>query len=154
MNEPAPVRREVIVGSDPDLAFRVFTDQIDSWWPMEVHSVHGAGSSVAFRDDKIIESHPDQPDAVWGSVLTWDPPGLLEFTWHPGGTEDRATRVRVSFSSVGEERTLVRLEHSGWSVYADPEAVRASYDTGWPPVLAGYAKTVGTTTIETSRQDA
>lgn len=144
MTELPPVRREVIVGADPDLAFRVFTEQIASWWPVEGHSVHGAGSSVAFRNGKIIETHPDQPDSVWGTVIIWDPPDSVEFTWHPGGTADRAGRVRVSFTRLGPARTLVQLEHSGWSVYADPEAARNEYQNGWPRVLGEYQDAVHT----------
>lgn len=144
MNEPAPVRREVIVGADPDLAFRVFTEQIASWWPIEGRSVHGTGSSVEFSDGKVIESHPGEPDSVWGSVISWEPPDMIEFSWHPGETEDRAGRVRVSFRSVGPARTLVCLEHSGWSVYADPEAARSEYENGWPGVLAEFREAVDT----------
>lgn len=144
MNEPAPIRREVIVGADPDLAFRVFTDDISSWWPLDGLSVHGSGSSVAFSDGKIIETHPGEPDALWGTVTSWQPPESVEFTWHPGGSSDRASLVRISFSAVGPARTLVQLEHSGWSVYADPQAARAEYDNGWPTVLADYRDSVHT----------
>ena len=35
-----PLRREVIVAADRDLAFRVFTERIGAWWPLAGHSVH------------------------------------------------------------------------------------------------------------------
>lgn len=139
-----PIRREVIVGADPALAFAVFTDDIGSWWPLAGHSVHGEGSTVAFRDGRLVESHPGQPDAEWGTVTTWAPPDELAFTWHPGRSDERVSRVQVRFQAVEPGRTLVRLKHSGWEIYADPEAARVDYDQGWPLVLDGYRAAVYT----------
>jgi uncharacterized protein YndB with AHSA1/START domain len=141
MTELTPVRREVIVPADPTLAFRVFTDRIGTWWPIAELSVHGDGSSVSFVGDTLVETSPGQPDAVWGSVLVWDPPTTVAFTWHPGTNPARASRVRVTFAADGES-TRVLLEHSGWESFAHPEQARSEYDHGWPGVLDGYVGAV------------
>lgn len=137
-----PIRREVIVGADPDLAFTVFADDIGRWWPLHEHSVYGAGSTVEFRDGRLVECRVDREDVSWGTVTTWTPPDELAFTWHPGRGEDVAGRVRVRFEAAGPGRTLVSLEHSGWEVYEDPEAARAEYGQGWPLVLAQFRANV------------
>jgi uncharacterized protein YndB with AHSA1/START domain len=138
-----PVRREVVVAGDPALAFRVFTEQLGSWWPLARHSVHGATSSVGFEDDEIVEVAATGERCVWGTVTVREPGRRIAFTWHPGHDADRAGRVTVTFSPR-EDGTLVTLVHEGWEVYADPAAARAEYDTGWPVVLSRLQTAVAT----------
>jgi uncharacterized protein YndB with AHSA1/START domain len=137
MTELTPIRREVLVDAELDIAFAVFTDRIGSWWPLAGFSVYGDGSSVAFQDGAIVETAPDKPATIWGTVTLWEPPTSLAFTWHPGAAAERASQVSVSFTPRGQQ-TLVRLEHAGWETFADPAAARAEYDTGWPMVLGSY----------------
>jgi uncharacterized protein YciI len=136
-----PIRREIIVDADQDTAFEAFTVGIGRWWPVAEHSVHGAGSTVEFADGQIVERAAGGETAIWGSVTTWDPPGALAFTWHPGRSPDRASQVRVTFTGLGEQ-TRVQLEHSGWEIFDDPAAARAEYDAGWPHVLDCYGDDV------------
>ena len=143
-----PIRREVIVDADPATAFEVFTARIGDWWPLADFSAHGAGSSVAFVDGVIVESHPDRPDHSWGTVDTWDPPAVAAFTWHPAADASTASHVTVTFTEVDDPgdlvraRTLVRIEHTGWEVFADPTSSRAEYGEGWPIVLDCFAAAV------------
>ena len=111
--------------------------RIGDWWPLASHSVFGAGASVTFTDDKLVETHGEQT-AVWGEVIAWQPAALLVMSWHAGHSEAESTRVTVSFTEQGEQ-TLVVLEHSGWEAREDPAAVRREYDQGWPRVLDFYA---------------
>jgi uncharacterized protein YciI len=76
---------------------------------------------------------------VWGTVTRWDPPEAVAFSWHPGYSADRASRVEVTFAAAGSGQTLVTLTHTGWEAFADPAAARAEYDQGWPFVLERYA---------------
>jgi Activator of Hsp90 ATPase homolog 1-like protein len=117
--------------------------RIGRWWPVAEHSLRGAGSTVEFADGQIVERAAGGETAIWGSVTTWDPPSSLAFTWHPGRSPDRASRVRVTFTELGEQ-TRVRLEHSGWEVFDDPAGARAEYDEGWPEVLDCYDDDVAT----------
>ena len=147
MTTVPPLRREIMVDADPDLAFAVFTERIGAWWPVGDFSVHGAGATVAFVDrglgSTIVESSPGAADAVWGTVTRWDPPGSVAFTWHPGKGADEASQVSVAFEAA-DGKTLVRLEHTGWEIFADPVAAREEYDHGWPAVLDDYAAVVAT----------
>jgi uncharacterized protein YndB with AHSA1/START domain len=138
-----PLRREVLVGADRDLAFTVFTDQIGAWWPLGVHSVHGADATVAFVDPgvgaRIVESQDGADDSVWGTVTRWSPPELVAFTWHPGMSPDAASQVTVTFEET-DGKTLVTLEHTGWESFGDRAAeARENYEGGWTVVLGGYA---------------
>jgi uncharacterized protein YciI len=75
-------------------------------------------------------------------VSRWDPPEAVAFSWHPGYSADRASRVEVTFAAAGSGQTLVTLTHTGWEAFADPAAARAEYDQGWPFVLERYAQHV------------
>jgi uncharacterized protein YciI len=142
MSVVPPIRREVLVEADPAMAFEVFTVSIGRWWPMAELSVHGAGATVAFVDGQIVERSAEGDIAVWGKVTRWEPSVAVAFTWHPGGTPERASQVEVTFTAA-EARTLVRLEHSGWEAFDDPVAARDEYDHGWPKVLDLFGDEVG-----------
>ncbi len=137
MTEVPPLRREIVVAAGSDVAFRVFVERIGAWWPVAELSVFGTGSTVRFEGDDIVETGPDGRRATWGTVTSRRPGEEIAFTWHPGRDPGSASQVTVSFSPQGE-RTLVRLVHRGWEVFADPASARAEYDEGWPTVLDRY----------------
>lgn len=141
MSTVPPVRREVLVGAGPQLAFDVFTGDIGRWWPIAELSVYGAGGTVTMADEEIVERSPGGHSALWGTITRWAPPFALAFSWHPGQLPDRASHVAVTFIAIGEQ-TLATLIHSGWETFDDPAAARAEYDQGWPMVLARYAEQV------------
>jgi len=133
-----PIRRHLVVQADPEHAYRVFTEDIGTWWPLARFSVYETGNTVAFEGDEIVERSADGRTSTWGRVLAADPPRGIRFSWHPGQTEERGA-VEVTFTPVGATQTLVTLVHSGWEAYADAaSAAREEYRNGWPAVLAGY----------------
>ena len=139
-----PLRRQVLVACDQATAYRLFTDEIGLWWPLESHGCFGAGGSLAFVGQQIVETGPSGETAIWGTITANDPPSTISFTWHPGRSAAEATRVTVTFAPTGDPATtLVTLEHSGWEAYGDPEAARNEYAGGWVTVLARYADASG-----------
>ena len=146
MTAVPPIRREILVDADPAAAFEVFTDGIGRWWPLGEFSVHGQDATVSFTgsftgsfaDRQIVERSADGETAVWGTVIRWEPPDVVAFTWHPGRPAEQASQVLVTFAAAGAQ-TLVRLEHTGWEAFADPAAARAEYHHGWPLVLGRYS---------------
>ena len=126
----------------------MFTGRIGDWWPLADFSGHGAGSSVAFVDGAIVESHPGRADNVGAPSTRWDPPAVAAFTWHPAIDASAASHVTVTFTELddsddaGFARTLVRIEHTGWEIFADPAASRAEYGQGWPIVLDCFAASI------------
>jgi uncharacterized protein YciI len=132
-----PIRREILVDTDPATAFAVFTGRISQWWPLEDLSVYGPGGTVGFADGQIVEQSASGDAAVWGTVYLWEPAATLAFSWHPGGPPDQATHVEVTFTRA-DAQTLVTLTHTGWERFADPAEARAEYELGWPVVLGTY----------------
>ncbi|HVS62394.1 MAG TPA: SRPBCC family protein [Thermoanaerobaculia bacterium] len=139
----APLRKSVRVCRSAADAFRLFTAELESWWPLRTHSVSGDRTRLcAFechRGGQIYEEDQDGKRFVWGTVLVWDPPYRLAFTWHPGRAEDTRQEVEVRFLEQGDE-TRLELVHTGWERLGN-EALetRGRYDSGWQAVLEAYA---------------
>jgi uncharacterized protein YndB with AHSA1/START domain/uncharacterized protein YciI len=140
-----PIRRQIVVPADPGTAFKVWTDEIAVWWPLDRFSVYGSDATVSFVDGRLVERGPDGAESTWGEVLDWEPPDRLRITWHPGRDATRATEVEVRFEAVedygnGGPATLVTLVHRGWERLADPQAARDEYTNGWPAVVGRYGR--------------
>lgn len=142
-----PVRKSIEVSCGPAEAFRLFTDDIDSWWPLATHSV-GQAETVSChfegRDGgRIFETHKDGTTHVWGTITAWEPSARVVFSWHPGRDADTAQEVELRFIGISSG-TRVELEHRGWEILGDvAEETRANYETGWDLVLDGFVARCG-----------
>jgi len=132
------VHKTVTVDCTVEEAFRVFTAEAMSWWPVETHSIHGEKvKELVFEereDGTIFEVAEDGATARWATVLTWEPPSRLVLAWEVNPASP-GTEVEVRFSDEGG-RTRVELEHRGWASEQDEE--RTAYDSGWDYVLGRY----------------
>jgi len=134
-----PLRKSVAVPLPVPDAFDLFTTEMDRWWPLRTHSVHGDRASHCGIEPRIggeiYEVARDGARSTWGRVIVWDPPSRVAFTWHPGRDATTAQEVEVTFRPVGTD-TVVDLEHRGWQMLAErAAAVRDQYDNGWESVL-------------------
>lgn len=142
-----PIVMEVSVPRPPDEAFRLFTAGIASWWPVDTHSLEHGKAEVRFDGrvgGDIYEALEDGRRHVWGTVLVWEPPSLVSFTWHPGREVSEAQTVELRFDAVSEG-TRVTLEHRGWeNAGVEGPVLRAGYAHGWVYVFSEcYAKAAG-----------
>jgi uncharacterized protein YndB with AHSA1/START domain len=140
------VRRTVTVDCTVEEAFRVFTTDAVSWWPVEGHSIHQSVSEIVFEPHaggEVYEISESGERGHWATVLQWEPPNRLVLAWNILEREGDLTEVEVQFHPEGE-RTRVELEHRGWeNVVREAPAKRDSYDTGWGYVLGQYEAASG-----------
>lgn len=132
MTEIAPVTKSMVVKRSPEEAFRLYTDGIASWWPLETHAPSQNAETVIMEPregGRLYERTRDGQEVDWGEVLVWDPPHRLVHSWHLGRAV--ATDVELRFTPQGDG-TLVELIHSGWERHGEHAAdLRAQYDSGW-----------------------
>ncbi|MBI4261184.1 MAG: SRPBCC domain-containing protein [Actinobacteria bacterium] len=146
-----PVRQSVTVARPPEVVFRVFTERLGEWWPLDTYSISvdeggGGAPEAAFVEPReggrIYERTADGAELEWGRVLVWDPPHRLVMSWRPNLTANPHTEIEVTFTPEGDG-TRVDLEHRGWErlfgFVEDPGAVRSGYVNGWPGVLGLFA---------------
>jgi uncharacterized protein YndB with AHSA1/START domain len=154
VRELEPVRKSIRVHADAARAFRVFTEEIDSWWPR----THHIGSSPMKR--VVVEGRPmgaiytDQEDGTvcpWGSVLAWEPPHRFVMAWQVSPSWQyepdlsKCSEVEVRFTPADDGTTLVELEHRGLERHGGAcikmrEQVNA--EGGWGGLLTMFAAKV------------
>jgi uncharacterized protein YndB with AHSA1/START domain len=139
-----PVRKQISVDCDVESAFRTFTEDIATWWPVESHSIAGEGATPVFEQragGRVYERAPDGQEHEWGAILVYEPPRRVVLEWKVNSAAP-PTEVEVRFSQDGDG-TRVELEHRGWEQYPGGGGEeRGSYDTGWSHVLERYRSTV------------
>ncbi len=141
-----PVVKSLRLSLTPDEAFRLFTEEVAAWWPLDTHSV-GEDQAVSVRFEarvggRIVETTADGVEHEWGRVTSWEKGRGIEFSWYPGLPEDQQTVVEVRFREVsgGSEMILI---HSGWEARGDDGlSVRDNYDSGWDYVLEKYTGSI------------
>jgi uncharacterized protein YndB with AHSA1/START domain len=135
------VRKSVTVDCSVEQAFRVFTSEAMSWWPVARHSIAGEGvEAIVFEEREGGELYEVSSSGVkshWATVLTWEPPERLVLAWNVLERDAVATEVEVRFLPEGDG-TRVELEHRGWEPGAEEK--RGNYDTGWDRVLDSYVR--------------
>jgi uncharacterized protein YndB with AHSA1/START domain len=135
------VRKVVKVDCAVEEAFRVFTADALSWWPVETHSINGTVREIVFEPEaggEVYEVSTNGEKGHWASVLEWEPPSRLVLAWNILERPGEQTEVEVRFTPEGAG-TRVELEHRGWEALAEGASdKRADYDTGWDHVLGKY----------------
>lgn len=148
MNEPdrnlQPVVKTRTVTLDRAGAFRLFTQEMQTWWPLSAHSVSGSlSASVSFGERAgapVIETGPDGTTHEWAEVLVHEDDERVVLAWHPGAPSTPASQLDVRFTEAGAG-TQVRLRHSGWERYgADGAQRRRDYQRNWDSVLDAFVE--------------
>lgn len=139
---PAPgdqCRVSVLVKVDPDVAFRVFTEEIDAWW------LRGLRYRIAGRRKGIIRIEPGVGGRLFeslesgsatrvietGRVTAWEPPSRLVFDWRAVNfAPHETTEVEVTFEPAPRrpDATVVTVTHRGWSKIRPDHPARHGLD--------------------------
>jgi uncharacterized protein YndB with AHSA1/START domain len=145
-----PIQRSVTVNRPVEEAFKVFTEGIDSWWPLERHSIEAMDSDGARVPEaavlepreggRLYERMTTGEEGYWGTITTWEPPHRVVISWKVNPDAPAPTEIDVRFTEEGGA-TRVDLEHRGWERLGDKATEgRAGYAEGWKSVLGRYAE--------------
>jgi uncharacterized protein YndB with AHSA1/START domain len=145
-----PITRTVTVHGSVETAFRVFTERMGTWWPLETHSIavdQGLEQRAetlrvdARQGGRIEEVLEDGSTRGWGGIDVWEPPSRVVLSWKPNDLPTPPTEVEVRFTAAGNG-TRVDLEHRGWERLGEAaERIHPLYssENGWTMVLGRYA---------------
>jgi uncharacterized protein YndB with AHSA1/START domain len=145
------VRKVVDVEAPQDIAWKVFTEQMGSWWPLAVYKIGKANAVDAVIEPRVggrwYERGDDGSTCDWGRVLAWEPHARLLLSWDitADWQYDPAlqTEIEVRFIPQGESHTRVEFEHRRLDRYgARRDEMRTIFDkTGdWGRLLAAFAQ--------------
>lgn len=150
----APVRKSVAVRASQADAFRIFTTEMDSWWPRSHHIGKSPMKRVIIEPMTGGRCYTEQEDTTecdWGSVLAWEPPRRFVMAWqitHQWQFQPdlaKSSEVEVTFTALADGRTRVDLEHRHFERHGDGgAAMRTGVDSpnGWGDLLALYTRVV------------
>jgi uncharacterized protein YndB with AHSA1/START domain len=137
------IQKSIFVKRLPADAFRLFTAEIQAWWPLKQGFSFGRErADKIFLEPRVggrfFERFSDGEEHEVGRVTTYDPPARVVFTWQQPNW-NAATEVEVRFAAEGEG-TRLTLEHRGFERLDEASRkVSFSYSSGWDLILARYA---------------
>jgi hypothetical protein len=149
-----PVRQSTVVRAPIARTFAVFTDHLDSWWPLDPFSYGGAARIARVSLDPraggaVTEHWHDGTEHVWGTLLRWEPPLGFAMTWNITG---QPTEVELTFTARHDDVTEVELEHRGWDKLSNDELKAAcalpggylggAFREGWQRILGCFVDAV------------
>ena len=139
---PAPVRKTLVVRAPTEVAFRVFTERLDSWWPRSHHIGEAALRQAVLAPrpgGRFYEIGEDGRECDWGEVLAWEPPARLVLVWRISSLwryeAEAYSEVEVRFTELSPCETRVDLEHRKLEGLGDGGAVARAVDGGWGQIL-------------------
>ena len=140
-------------------AFSVFVEQMETWWPA-THHIGNTPFETIFVEPRVggrwYERNVAGDQCDWGTVLKWDPPHCVCFSWHVGPGHDspdwkfnpdmdKASEVEIRFVAQGPNATLIELEHRKLERHGEgAEELRALFEGpgAWIAILESFAKRI------------
>lgn len=134
-----PIRKEITLEAPQERVFRMFTSNMEAWWPTD-HHIGKAEMKHAVMEPKVggrwYEVGVDGSECDWGKVLAWEPPRRVLLAWSISAEwkydPTLITELEITFTAEGPKRTHLVLEHRGLEAYgAAAEQMRGMLDPGW-----------------------
>lgn len=116
----APLTASLTLNVSVEQAFRVFTRDIGSWWPLDCHVGEADVAEVILQPrvgGRWYERGVDGIECDWGRVLAWEPPHRVLLTWQINSawefdpSPSRASEIEAVFTANEPEQTTVTVEH-------------------------------------------
>jgi uncharacterized protein YndB with AHSA1/START domain len=137
------VRQSVRVQLPPHEAFRLFTDGINHWWPLQEGYSYGSDRAREIfleptQGGRFYERFVDGDELQVGTVRVCSPPDRILFTWR---SPDWRAETEVEVRFIGDDLgTSVHLEHRGFErLGAEAQAIARRWAGGWPRVIQAFA---------------
>jgi uncharacterized protein YndB with AHSA1/START domain len=149
--DPNAVRKVMNVKAPPEVAWRVFTEKMGTWWPLAHYKIGKANAVDAIVEPRVggrwYERGEDGSTCDWGRVLVWEPNSRLVLTWDIDADwhfdPKLNTEIEVRFIADGKEATRVELEHRRLDRYGEHrDKMRRIFDTegDWGKLLEMFAR--------------
>jgi uncharacterized protein YndB with AHSA1/START domain len=145
------VRSSVDVHAPIERAFRVFTEDIGSWWDPTHHILEGELAEMVFEPrvgGHVYDRGVDGSECRWARVLAYEPPHRFVISWDVTvqwrleTDRDKTSEVEVRFVELDRDHTRVELEHRnierhgpGWEEMRDA----VGSPGGWPAGMRAFA---------------
>jgi uncharacterized protein YndB with AHSA1/START domain len=122
------VQTSIVVDAPVEHAFKVFTEDIGSWWDRDHHIIEGELAEMVFEPREgghVYDVGVDGSECRWARVLAYEPPSRVVISWdittgwQLETDHAKTSEVEVRFVSEGSDRTRVELEHRNLERHGD-----------------------------------
>jgi uncharacterized protein YndB with AHSA1/START domain len=148
--DPNSVRKVVSVNAPQEVAWRVFTEKMGTWWPLANYKIGNSKAVDAVIEPRVggrwYECGEDGSTCEWGRVLAWEPTSRLVLSWDISADfqpdPNLKTEIEVRFIAEGKDATRVELEHTRLDRYGSRrDEMRTIFDTtgDWGRLLKMFA---------------
>jgi uncharacterized protein YndB with AHSA1/START domain len=153
--QESAVRTSVVVDAPIERAFKVFTEEIGTWWPPEHHIIEAELAEMVFEPrvgGHVYDRGVDASECRWARVLAYEPPNRvviswdIDLQWQLEADPDRTSEIEIRFVAEGPTRTRVELEHRGLERHGDGwQQMRDAVGSpgGWSSGLQRFADAAG-----------
>lgn len=140
------IKKEFTVAATQETAFKVFTEQMDMWWPRTHHIGSADMTEIVvepYVNGRWYSKHADGSEANIGYVSTYRPYDLFVLIWQINGDfkcdPSLVTEVVTQFIPEGPKATRVRFEHKDLHKLGNGKSVE-SMNQGWGMIMELYKK--------------
>ena len=151
--DPTRLEFEITIDVPVEHAFGTFTERFDEIKPREQNLLAVPIERTVLEPKvggTIHDVGTDGTTCTWARVLAFEPPHRLVFSWDLSPTFQvetdpaRCSEVEVTFTSLGSEQTLVRLEHRHLDRHGEGWEGLTFLGTGdgWPLWLSRFSEMV------------
>jgi hypothetical protein len=142
--ELTPVVKTIDLRRSAADAFRIFTQEMSAWWPLETRTrAKTAAGEVTVKvtveprvGGRIYETLNDGRELEWGAVAAYEPGALFAMQWTMGRPAAETTDVFVRFEALSDKTCRVTLTHENWErMGAEAARLRDAYNGGWVDVF-------------------
>ena len=147
-----PLIKTVDVPCDQETAFKVFVEEMHTWWPLGKFTISamsgGAAKTVRVEPKvggQIVEIGPNDEEYLWGQIKSYDPHDFFAMDFHiptpdeaitPDQPLDVCTLVEVSFKALEDGLTHVELKQSNFEGLGPRgEDIRGGYTHGLEMII-------------------
>ena len=146
------VKKSVVVEASREIAFKVFTEKMALWWPADHHIGKTQLAAIVLEPragGRWGERGIDGVECQWGRVLAFEAPSRVVLAWQLNAQfafdPNFETEVEITFTSEGEKKTRVTLEHKHLERFGQAEAaMREAFESpdGWSLGLLRFGNAV------------
>ena len=151
--DPTRLELEITIDVPVEHAFGTFTERFDEIKPREQNLLAVPIERTVLEPQvggTIHDVGTDGTTCTWARVLAFEPPNRLVFSWDLDPAFEletdpaRCSEVEVTFTPLGPEQTLVRLEHRHLDRHGEGWEGLTFLGTGdgWPLWLSRYREMV------------
>lgn len=146
-----PLIKKVEVNCDQKTAFKIFIEEMSSWWLLDRFTTTAFTGKSALEikteprlNGKIIEVAPDGTEYEWGTITNYEPFYFLSMSFHiphPGEVVQERSILELRFNVVNKDKTKVELKQYNWEAFGKrAKMLLGGYGAGWDLLfIIGYA---------------